>query len=144
MVLAFRRQTFRNQVDIVPKVIPQVHDDWFWSTTDYNPLERNVVRRIDLLMRKPCGDKQEVASLRGGVKLTPIAPANVATPAQDVRDRMLLSVVMYSRAGSGLNEEQPSPHRRTDAGLWINCGSTLRSWCLRRGGIELFWANDTN
>jgi hypothetical protein len=95
-------------------------------------------------MRKPCGNEQEVAGLRSCVKLASVAPANVASPAQDIRDRVLLSVMVYSRTCSRLDQEEPSPYWRSDASPWIDCRSALRSRCLRRGGVELFGTDDTN
>jgi hypothetical protein len=49
MLLTFNSHNCRDQIDVIPKVIPQVYDDWFCGATDDNPLERFVVRRIDLL-----------------------------------------------------------------------------------------------
>jgi len=144
VLLAFSPQAWGDKIDIIPKVITQVYDNWFWSAANYNPLERVLVRRIDLLVRKPSGNEQEVAGLRCRVKLAPVAPANVASPAQDICDCVLLSMVVYSGTGTGLNQKEPAPHWRSRAGSWIDCGGTLRPRRLCRGGIELIWTNDTN
>src|SRR5580692_689340 len=91
MRLALCAYACRNQIDGIPKVIPQVHDDWFRSAADDNPPEWDVVRRVDLLVRKPCGNEQEITGPCRCVKLTSVTPANIGCATQNIRDRMLLS-----------------------------------------------------
>src|ERR1700723_3337886 len=100
MLSAFSARACCTQIDIFPELIPQVHDDWFRSAADYNPLEGDVVRRVDLLVRKPCRDEKEIATPRRCIELSPVAPANIGSPAQDIRNRVLLSVMVNSRMGS--------------------------------------------
>ena len=43
----------QKSIDVAPEVIRQIYDDRFRSAADYDPLERDIVRRIDLLVRQP-------------------------------------------------------------------------------------------
>ncbi len=54
--------------------------------------------------------------MQSGVKLTSLAPANERRAAEDIGDRVLLPMMMYSSAGSRLDGEETSPHRRLYAG----------------------------
>ena len=56
-------------------------------------------------MRKPRRNIEKVASVQGGVELAPVAPSNVRRAAEDIGDRVLLSMVMDSSAGSRLDQE---------------------------------------
>jgi len=42
VLLAFSPQAWGDKIDIIPKVITQVYDNWFWSAANYNPLEGDV------------------------------------------------------------------------------------------------------
>ena len=61
-------------------------------------------------------DIEEIARLQSGIKLPPLTPANERGAAEDIGDRVLFPMMMYSCAGSRLNEEETSPHRRLYAG----------------------------
>jgi hypothetical protein len=52
--------------------------------------------------------------------------------------------MMYSGAGSRLDEKHASPHWRLDAGRWMNSGKAPRTGSLRSRGVELPWTDDTN
>jgi hypothetical protein len=41
MLLAVSTKT-RNQMDIIPKIITQIHHNWVWSAANHNPLEGEV------------------------------------------------------------------------------------------------------
>jgi hypothetical protein len=56
-------------------------------------------------------DVEKVASLQCGVELSTVAPANVRRAAEDISNSVLLSMVMYSRMSSRLDQEEASPHR---------------------------------
>jgi hypothetical protein len=66
----------RTQVDVIPEVIVQIHNDGFGSAADYNPLEGDVARRIKFPGEEPRRDIEEIARSQGGVKLPSVAPAN--------------------------------------------------------------------
>jgi hypothetical protein len=125
MSLVVNAQMRRTQVDVIPEVIVQIHNDGFGSAADYNPLEGDVARRINFLVRKPRRDIEEIARLQGGIKLPSVAPANVRRAAEDIGDRVLLSMMMYSGAGSRLDGEETSPHRRLYAGPCTDSGKAL-------------------
>jgi hypothetical protein len=58
-----------------PRGCRAIHNDRFRGTADDNLLEETIARRIDLLMRKPRGDIEEIASLPGDIELP--RPANM-------------------------------------------------------------------
>ena len=86
MLLVVNAQMRRTQVDVIPEVIVQIHNDGFGSAADHNPLEGGVARRINFLVRKPRRDIEKIARSQGGVKLPSVAPANVRRAAEDIDD----------------------------------------------------------
>ena len=95
----------RTKVSFPPVVIRKIHNNGFGSAADYNPLEREVAGRINLLVRKPRRNVKEIPCLRRRVKLPSLAPADVRRSAEDVGDGVLLSMVMDSCAGSWFDQE---------------------------------------
>jgi hypothetical protein len=74
-------------------------------------LERDLAGRIDLHVRKPRRDIKKIPCLRRRVKLSLLTPTNIGRAAEDIDDRVLLSMMMDSCAASGFDEEKPSPNR---------------------------------
>jgi hypothetical protein len=144
MLFVVNARMRRTQVNVIPEVIGQIYYDGFGSAANNNPLERGVARRIDLLVWKPCRDEEEIACVQGGIKLPAVTPPNVRRAAQNIGDRVLLSVVVYSRPGPRFDEEETSPHRGSHAGSWMDSGNPQRSGRLRSCRIELRWADYTN
>ena len=95
----------RTQADLTPEIVRQIHNNGFGGASDNNPLEGDVAVRINLLVRKPCRDIKEIPSVERCLELPPIAPPNIRRSAEDIGDRVLLSVVMDSRAGSRFDQE---------------------------------------
>jgi hypothetical protein len=60
-------------------------------------------------VRKPRRNVEKVAGLAKWHQPLPFAPANLRLAAEDIDDRVLLSMVMYSDTGSRLDEEEASP-----------------------------------
>ena len=92
-------------VDFSPEFVRKIHYNRFGSAADYHPLEGDLTGRINLLVRKPRWDIEEIACLQSCVKLTSLAPANERRAAEDIGDRVLLSMMMYPCAGSRLHGE---------------------------------------
>jgi hypothetical protein len=143
-LLGFSTKTRRNQIKLIPQVVTQIHDDCLRSAANYNPLEGGVLRRIDFLVWKPRRNVEKVASLQCGVELSPVAPANVRRAAEDISNSVLLSMVMYSRMSSRLDQEQASPHMgelipapgwiaavRLDPGVCAVTESNCSGWTTR-------------
>jgi len=58
----------RDRIAFVPKVVRQIHDNRFGSTSDNNPLKWKVAGRIDFLVRQPMPEHEgnpQLGSLRG-------------------------------------------------------------------------------
>jgi hypothetical protein len=91
--------------DVTPEVFRQIHNNGFGSTSDDNPLERDVTGGIDFLVRKPCRDIKEIPCLQRRIELTSLAPPNVRRSAEDIGDRVLFSMVMDCCTGSRLDKE---------------------------------------
>jgi hypothetical protein len=102
---AFNAQVRRTWLDIPPEVIRQIHNDGFGSAADNNPLEGGVAGRINLLVRKPRRDVKEIPRLKRCVELPSLAPPNVRRAAEDIGDRVLLSMVMDSRTSFRFDQE---------------------------------------
>jgi len=90
---------------LTPVVIGQIHNNGFRSAADDHPLEWDVAGGIDLHVRKPRWDIKEIPCLQRRVELPSFAPPNIRSAAEDIGDRVLLSMVMDSRAGSWFNHE---------------------------------------
>ena len=54
----------RIQVDVIPEIIWKINNNGFGGATDNNPLERDFAGRIDLLVREPRGDIEEIPCLQ--------------------------------------------------------------------------------
>ena len=93
------------QADLTPEVLRQVHDNGFGSAADNNPLEGRVAGGIDLLVRKPRWNVKEIPCSQRRVELTSLAPPNVRRSAEDIGDRVLLSMVMDCCAGFWFDQE---------------------------------------
>src|SRR5258708_16141167 len=78
----------------------------------------------------------EIAGFRGRGTFSPRAPADFANARQDVGNRLLLAMMVNSRAGSRLDLEQPAPQHRVDAELWRDRCQAHRAWRLRRFLVE--------
>jgi len=99
-------------VDFSPEFVRKVHYNRFGSAADYHPLEGDLTGRINLLVRKPRRNIEEISRVQRCVELPSLAPANIRRAAEDVGDSILLSMVMDSRSGFGFDEEKSSPNRR--------------------------------
>jgi hypothetical protein len=95
----------RTQFDLTPEVVRQIHNDGFGRAAHNNPLEGDVAGRINLLVRKVRRHIKEIAGLQCCVEFSSLAPPHVRRPAEDISDRVLLSMVMDSSAGSRLDQE---------------------------------------
>ena len=95
----------RVEIDFTPEIVWQIHDNRFGSAPNYNPLERLVTRRIDLLMRKKRRDKEKIPGMQQGVRLPPLAPSNVRRATKNIGDRVLFSMVMDPRTGSWFDQK---------------------------------------
>lgn len=73
-----------------------------------------------------------------------LTPPDFANAREDVRNRLLLPVMVNSGAGFRQDFEQSTPQYRIDAKLWCYRRQTLRADGLRRSGIELCRTDDTN
>ena len=78
----------------------------------------------------------EIAGFRSRREFTPHSPADFTDARQDIGDRLLLSMMMNSRAGARSHLEQSAPQHRLDAELWRDRRQAHRSWRLRRSLIE--------
>jgi hypothetical protein len=100
----------RRQVDFIPECVGQIHKDGFGSAADNDPLEGKITRRIDFLVGKPRRNIEEIARAHGGIEPSLLAPPNIGTAAEHVRDRVLLTVMVDCRAGGRLNTKNATPH----------------------------------
>lgn len=105
MLSAGNPQMRRTQADLTPEIVRKIHNNGFGGASDNNPLEGDVAGRIDLLVRKPCRDIKEIPSVQRCVELPSLAPTNVRRSAEDIGDRVLLSMVMDSCAGLWFDQE---------------------------------------
>ena len=71
-------------------------------------------------------------------------PPDFANTPEDVRDCVLLSMMVNSGARSWLDLEQPAPQHRVDAKLWCDRRQAFRAGGLRRSVVELRRTDDTN
>ena len=122
----------------------QIHNDGLRSAANNHPLKGHFIGGINLLVRKPSGDIKKVPGVRSLVKLPSLAPANIRRAAEDVDDRVLLAMVMDSRASSRFDSEQASPNGRLDASTGMDSGEAQGPGCLSSCGIELLWRDYTN
>jgi hypothetical protein len=93
------------RLDFPPEGIRKIHNNGLGRAADNYPLERNLPGRVNLLVRKPGWNIKEIPFLNRCIKLPSLAPSDVRGAAEDVGDRVLLSMVMDSRMGSGFDEE---------------------------------------
>ena len=107
-MLAFYTEVARNQSAFFPEIVTQI------KTIASGVLRTKSIRRVRLskinfLVRKPRRNVEKVAGLAKWHQPLPFAPANLRPTAEDIDDRVLLSMVMYSDTGSRLDEEEASP-----------------------------------
>ena len=95
----------RKLVNLIPECVGQIQNDGFGCAADDDPLEGKITRRIDFLVGKPHRNIGEIARVQGGVELSVLSPANIGRAAEYIRDRVVLTVMVDSRAGSRFNGE---------------------------------------
>src|SRR5580698_9428154 len=88
-----------------PEIVRQIHNNGFGSAADNNPLKGDVAGGINLLVRKPRWDIKEVPCLQRCIAFPSLTPPNVGRASEDIGDRVLLSMVMDSRAGSRFDQK---------------------------------------
>jgi hypothetical protein len=88
-----------------PEVVRQIHNNGFGGATNYNPLEGDIAGWINLLVRNPWRDIEEVPRLQRGVELASLAPPDERRATENIGDRVLLSVMVDSRTGSRFDQE---------------------------------------
>lgn len=86
----------------------------------------------------------EVSGLRTRDRFSSRTPSYFADAREHVGDRLLVSVMMYSRPRSRLHLEQAAPDSGRDAKRWRDSGATFGAWRLRCSRIELGGADDVN
>ena len=86
----------------------------------------------------------EIAGLRTRDQFSSRAPAYFADAGEHVGDRLLLSMMMYSRPRSRLDLEQAAPDCRRDAKRWRDSGATFGARRLRCSRIEFSGADDAD
>jgi hypothetical protein len=88
-----------------PEAVRQIHNNGFGSAANNNPLKGDVAGGINLLMRKPRRDIKEVPCLQSCVAFPSLTPPNIRRTAEGIGNRVLLSMVMDSRAGSRFDQK---------------------------------------
>lgn len=86
----------------------------------------------------------EVSGLRTRDRFSSRAPSYFTDAGEHVGDRLLLSVMMYSRPRSRLHLEQATPDCRGDAERRRDSGATFGAWRLRCSRIEFGGADDVD
>jgi hypothetical protein len=86
----------------------------------------------------------EVARLCMRDKLALGSPAYVAVSREYVRNRLLISVMVDSRAGAGLDFKSAAPQGRIYGKFGRNRGSAFRTRCLCGTEVELLWADNAD
>jgi hypothetical protein len=59
-------------LDLTPKSVGQIDNDWFGSAPHDDPLEGESLRRVDFLVGKPRWNIEEIARAQGGIELSPL------------------------------------------------------------------------
>ncbi len=72
------------------------------------------------MVGKPRRNIEKIARVQSSIELSRFAPADVGNAAENVRDRVLLTVMVDCRAGSRFNMKDATPHGRVDAGFRMN------------------------
>jgi hypothetical protein len=88
-----------------PEAVRQIYNNGFGSAANNNPLKGDVAGGINLLVRKPRRDIKEVPCLQRCVAFPSLTPPNIRRTAEDIGNRVLLSMVMDSGAGSRFDQK---------------------------------------
>ena len=86
----------------------------------------------------------EISLARDCIELTALAPAQVAFSIKDIRQGLLLSVMMNSSSGSRLDDKESAPKAGFDPEARRKRGQTLRPRRLSRSAVELCGRDDSN
>jgi len=119
-----------------PIVVRQIDYDRLGGTSHNHPGKATIRRLIDLHVRQPRRDMDEVPTARDGTELTTFAPADKAISLEYIGDRLLLAMMMDTGAGTGLDDENPTPKRGLNSHVYGNGGTPFRPRRLGRTPIE--------
>jgi hypothetical protein len=86
----------------------------------------------------------EVARFRARGVFASRAPTHFADARQHIGDRLLLSVMMYTRTGSRIDLEQPTPQGRLNAELGCDRGEAHGTLRLCRSRVKSGRADNAN
>src|SRR4029077_4094748 len=130
--------------DSWPDNVGKIDDNGCRCAPDHNPAKRLDLRRVDFHVRQKSGDVNEVTGPGARDEFALCSPAYVAVSREYVRNRLLISVMVDSRPGAGLDFKSAAPQGRIDKEFRRNRGAAFRTRRLCGTEVELLRADNVD
>jgi hypothetical protein len=110
-----KRSLFLSQMRLFPDVVWKINNDRARCAANHYPTKGYSLGGINLPMHQPSRYMEKVTGTYCGSMLSAVSPLYQRFPLKHIYDRLLRSVMMYSRLCSRFDEKRAGPQTRADA-----------------------------